>query len=765
MAAILLCFLSCSKPGDTNPDTPDQPSAPPDLTTTVATSVNGYVTYRNGNTGISGATVTLGNRTVITDKYGYFEFRDVQVVKEAAALSVVKGGFLKTIKTFIVSEGRATFLRVGLFPVDRQGAFFASVGGGYYDTHGISITIPGNAMVHAITKQPYTGDVIMQLRYFLRRGGEYTKLPGDDRGIDSLGAVKWLDSYGVVSIECKGSGGEPLELAPGKTATLKIALLFGTASSAPPFAPMWYFDEAKALWRQQGTAIKAGDYFVAQVSSLANWNVAQPYDLVRFRCTLTDPSLKPIPYTWIVLEEVGSQSDGIPFVTDSSGQVLGFIPDGKRFSLRYTGCMPTGVVKSFTTTGSDVSLGNIVVPATNVATVSGTLVNCNGQPVTNGYVMLAHSGRIMVNSTGQFSFPVLVCGDPVSDYIRIIPEDLTTGQTGNAIQDTLQVGVNNYGTLSVCGTELLESFSATLQDAGGQPLPDVWVRVSNLSRPQDAPFWYLPSPSGMINGQLPRNTRFLMEVFSSENCGTPAFTQTFASVNAAVQLGVVPVTGLRLATVSGTVTDCNGQAATGGYMFMKKGRKTFSIPLGTGGSFHFTTPVCNGTNTEEVSLLALSNATYTISNMINISLTSGNNTMGAFSACATPASSGEYVHYILDGVPHAFVSPDDNITQTDLYPGIANFNNIRANSPQRQDGISLTLLGDLDRTVAGDVLILDEFNFPGYDREADYPVPIYMTESGSIGQYISGHLTVPVRNKRDNSIHSAVCIFRVKRRE
>ena len=74
-------------------------------------------------------------------------------------------------------------------------------------------------------------------------------------------------------------------------------------------------------------------------------------------------------------------------------------------------------------------------------------------------------------------------------------------------------------------------------------------------------------------------------------------------------------------------------------------------------------------------------------------------------------------------------------------------------------------MGNLDTIVAGDVMILDEFNFPGFDRDADYAVPIFMTESGSVGQYIAGHLTVNARNLTDNSIHTVVCIFRVKRRQ
>lgn len=771
-AISLLNLFSCSKVADTNPDNPPvnpQPNISVDLATKVKTSVIGFVSYRYFPDGMSGATVTIGNRTTLTDKYGYYEIRDVEVAKEAAFVTVTMPGYLKSIKTFVPSEGKTTFVRVGVFLPDSQVPFQAATGGGYYNSNVIDVVVPPNAMINKATKQPFTGEVMLTVRYVYRGPGESLfNLPGDSRGVDSLGAVKWLDSYGIVTMECRGMAGETLELAEGKSVRLNIGLLYGSASSAPPTAPMWYFDEEKGLWQQSGTAVKVANSYQANVSRLSSWNVAIPVNLVRFDFSLTDAANIPLPFTTVRLQEVGNDYSAILFSTDSTGHAAGFLPDGRQFIPRFFGGQalePAGVAKAFRTAGTDVSLGNIIMPATNIATLTGTLLNCKGESVTNGYVLLERRARIKLTSAGQFSFRTLVAGDPVTDYVRIFTEDLATGQTGDAILDTLQVGTNNYGTISTCGTEFLENFSATLHDANGQPLQDVWVRVSNLSLPQNAPFTYLPSTTGVITGKLPRNTRFLLEVFSSESCSTPAFTQTFASVTTAVELGIVTVTGLQLATIHGTVSACNGQAATSGYILMKKGHKTLSVPLDAGGRFHFATPVCNGTTREAISLIGMSNATYTISSMIGVNLTAGDNNVGEIKACATPVNEGEFVHYILDGVTHAFVSPDDNITQTDVYPNIANFNNIRAYSPQRQDGISLTLLGDLDSTVAGEVMILDEFNFPGYDREADYPVPIYMTESGSIGQYISGHLTVPVRNKTDNSIHSAICIFRVKRRE
>jgi len=70
----------------------------PDLSTKVNSSVSGFVTDEN-DVAVMGATVQFGASSTTTDKYGYFEAKNVQVVKNAAFVTVSKQGYLKGIKT------------------------------------------------------------------------------------------------------------------------------------------------------------------------------------------------------------------------------------------------------------------------------------------------------------------------------------------------------------------------------------------------------------------------------------------------------------------------------------------------------------------------------------------------------------------------------------------------------------------------------------------------------------------------------------------
>lgn len=79
-------FNACQKniEGDSTIIDPVLPPAASDITTKVtAVLVSGFVTDGN-DVAVKDASVEVGTKTMLTDKYGYFEIRNVQVVQNAA---------------------------------------------------------------------------------------------------------------------------------------------------------------------------------------------------------------------------------------------------------------------------------------------------------------------------------------------------------------------------------------------------------------------------------------------------------------------------------------------------------------------------------------------------------------------------------------------------------------------------------------------------------------------------------------------------------
>ena len=92
-------FFACNKTLDPIPPADPNPpvTSPADLTTTVNTSVTGYVTDQN-EAPVLNASVQVGGTSTTTDKYGFFQALNGQAVKNAESVKNGKTGNLKRKK-------------------------------------------------------------------------------------------------------------------------------------------------------------------------------------------------------------------------------------------------------------------------------------------------------------------------------------------------------------------------------------------------------------------------------------------------------------------------------------------------------------------------------------------------------------------------------------------------------------------------------------------------------------------------------------------
>jgi len=431
----------------------------PDLSTKVSSSVSGFVTDEN-NASVMGATVQFGTTTITTDKYGYFEVKNVQVVKTAAVVTVIKPGYFKGIKTYIATQGKAAFFRIKLIPKTTAGTVNGNTGGAITMANGLSITFPANSVVTASSNAAYTGTVNVAAYWLNPTATDLpATMPGDLRGINTAGNLQLLTTYGMAAVELTGSGGELLQIAAGKKATLSLTIPASLVSSAPASIPLWYFDEAKGLWKEEGSATKTGNTYTGEVSHFSFWNYDVPGPYVQFDCRLKDVAGNPIPYAWVKITVTGTNNFTWGY-TDASGFVGGAVPNNAQLTLEVIvsyNCSTPIYTQQFTTTTANISLGDITITNTGVATVSGTVTDCNNAPVTNGYVLMSESNyylRYPVSNTGTFSFATLLCTNNVP--VTIIAQDLAALQSSNPIPYTLVYGNNVMGNIAACGTQIPE---------------------------------------------------------------------------------------------------------------------------------------------------------------------------------------------------------------------------------------------------------------------------------------------------------------------
>ena len=446
----LSVFFSCQK--DISIEDGGPVVTPPDLSTKISSSISGFVTDEN-DAAVKGATVQFGTSSITTDKYGYFEAKNVQVVKEAAVVTVSKPGYFKGIKTYMAKEGKAAFFRIKLIPKTTVGNINASSGGTVTIANGLSIKLPAGGIVNAATNTTYTGTVNVAACWINPTATDLNQImPGDLRGINTAGSLKLLQTFGMAAVELTGASGELLQIATGQKATLILPIPSSLLASAPATIPLWYFDEAKGLWKEEGSAVKTGNSYVGEVSHFSFWNWDVPGNYVQFDCTLKDVAGNPVPYVKVIITVAGTYNFGMGH-TDLSGFVGGAIPNNAQlvlevYPLNY--CSSPVYTQTFTTTNTNISLGVITMPAGSTATVAGTVTNCNNSPVTNGNILMGNNGfnRYPLSNTGSFIFSTLICSNSVP--VTLVAEDQAAQQQSAVINTNLVTGTNNIGNLQAC---------------------------------------------------------------------------------------------------------------------------------------------------------------------------------------------------------------------------------------------------------------------------------------------------------------------------
>lgn len=498
-----LLFFSCQKTLDF--ESSGGSILPPDLTTKISSTVSGFVTDEN-DVAVIGASVLIGSATVTTDKYGYFEAKNVQVVKEAAVVTVNKPGYFKGIKTYIATQGKSAFFRIKLIPKTIAGTVNAATGGTVTLPNGLSVKLNAGTIVNAATNAQYNGSVNVAAYWISPTAADLNSImPGDLRGLDTEGLLKVLQTFGMAAVELTGSSGELLQIVNGQKATLTFPIPASISSAAPASIPLWSFDEANGLWKQEGSASKTGNNYVGDVSHFSFWNCDVPANWVQFNCTLKTTHGAPLPFTVVKITVVGTNNSAIGY-TDSSGYVGGAVPDNSNLLLEVfpnNSCTTPLYSQTFATTNVNISLGTITVStANNIAILNGTVTNCASTPVTNGYIILQEGNvftRYPLSNTGTYSFSKIFCTFPQT--VILIGEDITNAQQSPNVTYIVNAGANNVANIQACGIATQQFITYTINGATyafTAPADTLWYSNNNQTSISISGY-KLTSPTANIN--------------------------------------------------------------------------------------------------------------------------------------------------------------------------------------------------------------------------------------------------------------------------
>jgi len=425
---------------------------------TVVASIMGFVTDESGAI-IEGATVTTGGYTTISDVNGYFHFDNITTPSHATTVLVSKGNtYFKGSRTIAVNANQKHVLKVSLIAKGTPGTFVAANGGSVSFANGLVLGFPAGGIVNQATGLTYNGQVYVYAHKIdpTTQTGLNT-MPGDLRGITANGGEeRLLESFGMMVAELYSVDGQLLQIRPGSEATITLTVPTSLQAKAPATIPLWYFDEAKGIWVEEGTAVLTGGKYIGKVKHFSFWNCDTPAAAIDLEMTLVDQFGTPLSGYLVKLTNTANNNSRTG-TTNTAGWVGGLVYPSATMQMEVYAlssiCGTTTPIYSQTVVTSTINLnlGTVTIPITTpaAATISGSIVDCSGNPISNGSVVLSPYNIVITpNALGQFiyTFPCTP-STPITMYAY----NLTNNVYGTS-SASLVNGLNNIGALNACGS-------------------------------------------------------------------------------------------------------------------------------------------------------------------------------------------------------------------------------------------------------------------------------------------------------------------------
>lgn len=515
LALTTFLLFSCGKDSDIFiPNVDPEPER-------VVASVLGIVTDGNGGP-VSNAVVWLENHTVQTNDLGLFLFSKIEM-SEDAYVRVEKPGYFNGSRRFYPLAGNTAQIRVQLLSSGAVGNFQSPAGGSFDLNGGTKLIFPSNVIART-NGEAYVGPVqVSAVPLYTNDPQLFAKMPGNLVGRNEGGQLRALGSFGMIAVELRDDNGALLQVAQGKEVTIEFTIADNQLATAPSGIPLWYFDEESGYWKEEGEASRSGNVYVMQVGHFSFWNCDAPFDLITLTGSVIYDNGQPAEGVIICITVPGLNTMSSGY-TDSEGIFSGKVPKDQELILTVKDNNGCEVLEFDPITigpfQEDVTLPPITITfsTSELVVATGSLVDCNGDPVEDGIVELTfgnHTRYIYVDDGNAFSYTFYNC-----DEGPVTAKAYDYANEKESLPVTLDhAPVIDFGEISIC-EDLTEYL---IVEADGQTvsfaLPQVNVSIQGIMNTnlrgnglQDSTYFYVNVP-GVETGTFPIGGVNSAEVF------------------------------------------------------------------------------------------------------------------------------------------------------------------------------------------------------------------------------------------------------------
>lgn len=465
------CFMACN--------TDDGNDIPPiEITETsitldeykgdVITIPNVLVTVKDEDGfAINNATVTIAGATYNTDDKGLAMINNANAYSNFLTVSAAKANYLTNFKTINPTESHSQVIDIILLKHEINGSFDGSASSASVNANNSQAKVEFTGGIVNETGNTYSGNVNVSVKHLSPDNeATFTTMPGALLAENNEESVMQLETYGMLGIELTGTNGEKLNITEANPATLTFPIAPDQAIIAPETIPLWYFNEDKGIWVEEGEATKVGNNYVGTVNHFSWWNCDVPINLVTFCLTIKDIEGNILPNQ--DLEIIRKLTGQAIFYgkTDSNGQLCGSIPKNEQVTITVfseeLSCLDHGELFSddFGSYNSDGNNIDIVIDTNSLDvidyTITGNFNGCN-ESSENNVVEISHQEKvqyIFTDTNGDFIYTYKGCE---GEQIKIAGYDISSGEV--TPKEAVIFDANHNANVSIGNTACVE-FSA-----------------------------------------------------------------------------------------------------------------------------------------------------------------------------------------------------------------------------------------------------------------------------------------------------------------
>ncbi|MCK7590340.1 carboxypeptidase-like regulatory domain-containing protein [Subsaxibacter sp. CAU 1640] len=403
---------------------------------------------------IEGVIITIGTKTAMTDANGIFIINDATVNEHFGYVKASKPGYLHGSRSVVPSAGTNN-VTIMMLPETVAGTTTSGTAETIALPNGASVALEGD--YQKADGSAYSGSVNVIMHHLDPANEDMQdQMPGMLYAANAQNEPRMLQTFGMLAVELRGSGGEELNLAEGSSAEIKVPLDASLMADAPSTIPLWHFDEQYGYWIEDGVATLVGNAYVGTVTHFSFWNCDVPAEAINLCVNVLDADGNALADAWVWIQSNVYGLRGGD--TNETGQVCGFVPSNETLLVyvrSYTICGVEDLYEANIgpfTEDSSITI-NIADNGSYVTqTVFGNFTTCNGDPVNEGYVMLTHNFHRFFSSLddGTFEFNFLSCAD--NDEFHLYGVDFENLQETDSIYYTFTPPITNVGTIAACNT-------------------------------------------------------------------------------------------------------------------------------------------------------------------------------------------------------------------------------------------------------------------------------------------------------------------------